>query len=65
LIQVLPVEAGTALGVAVIGNEKNQMDGLLLALGELFPGQNIGGEHATTAFRVRNRGWNVNSVRQY
>ena len=43
LIQVLPVEAGAALGVAMIRDEKDQMDGLLLALGELFPGQNIGG----------------------
>ena len=47
LIQALPVEAGAAFGVAMVGNEENQMDGLLLALRELFPGQNIGGEHAS------------------
>ena len=70
LVQVLPVEAGAALGVAVICNEKNEMDGLLLPLRELFPGQNIGGKHASprraakrtaTALRLRNRHCNVNA----
>ena len=32
LVQVLPIEAGAALGVAVIGDEQDQMDWLLLAL---------------------------------